>query len=350
MSTLSDVSEISDLLTDDEDEDEDEDEYLLTISNMLNENLLIIDILCELLKDKSIDYIDKVIQIEKILKKYPDIINEKNKDGTYPLIIASIICDDYIVRTLLKYGAQVNQINWMGKITELMLACKYNHSCIRTLLKFGSDPTLVDYAGNSALMWVCNDSIENDEFGISNIEIEEINMYDANLEPYYLEFLLKYGANINYTNSCIPVILLAYNNGCMEYVETLIDYVNIDLEPDSYKYGYLNKILINCFNDCHFELIPNLLMNGARIDDDLTRILNYDKDIQYMILRKYPDQVEEQAKLEQAKFEEKLKKEYEKKFEELKIQLLENLYTPGNVGALSTAKHFEKIETHYYSK
>lgn len=132
-----------------------EDDDRLTYSTIDFNIELIKDRLNELLNACKHGYLDI---INKILHTNPTLINEKNKNGWNPIIIASFFGHKKVIETLISKGADINSININGT-TVFMYAKDYcikkqNIELLEFLLLKGADYLLEDFNNKTVLDYV----------------------------------------------------------------------------------------------------------------------------------------------------------------------------------------------------
>jgi ankyrin repeat protein len=93
-----------------------------------------------------------VEQLKELMKDHPDCINEKNKDGYSPLILACYRSNNPVAIFLIENGAEINENSPMG--TPLMAAVvKGNAEIVTLLLNKKADVNIADANGTTALIY-----------------------------------------------------------------------------------------------------------------------------------------------------------------------------------------------------
>jgi ankyrin repeat protein len=264
--------------------------------------------------DNEMDEVKRISEITELLKEYPDVVNEpiKHNSTWYPLMNACRNCPPIIVRKILECNPVIDRIELMDGFSELMLACKYNPDCIVMLLSYGANVNLHDYLGETPLIWGCHAEF----FSKRNLKI-----------------LLRYGANPSHVNrSGQTAFIIACENGNVKLATQLLELTNIDFSHDM-----VTALLEACYY-AKIPVIEFLLENGAVIKEEQIDV-TFNFQVKELLKSQLVKQLKQELQLLKNTFQQNLKDE----FEELKIQLLEELFSPGNRGALSAEKHFEEM-------
>lgn len=89
-------------------------------------------------------------QLRAFLKKYPDKVDERTKEGTTALIHAAYRGRADMIKVLLEFDAALDCMN-KHNYNALILASHYgHHDCVKLLLDAGADTTLVGEDGQTA--------------------------------------------------------------------------------------------------------------------------------------------------------------------------------------------------------
>ncbi|XP_022326507.1 uncharacterized protein LOC111126282 [Crassostrea virginica] len=78
-------------------------------------------------------------------------INQEDRNGQTPLMLAVILGEEEIIRLLVRAGADINEINNAGKSALLIALEDAKFDIAEYLIKHGSDVNIVDRLGQSAL-------------------------------------------------------------------------------------------------------------------------------------------------------------------------------------------------------
>jgi ankyrin repeat protein len=282
--------------------------------------------LCNLLDNCSNDNeVEEMLNVEEMLKEHPEVINQGlDYNGWTPLMFAVNNCSPIIVKKILDYGAIIDQRNYFGS-TALMIACMmFNHNCISILLNYNADVKLYDHAGNTALMTACM----TEEFSTHN-----------------LKRLLGCGADVNYQNHINgkSAFIIACRNRNTKIVNQMFKRRNVDLKVsylNSRGFGDVRVTVLQdiCRDKEYIPIIRILLEHGAIVTEDHIDD-NFDIRIIELLKSQLIKQLKKELQLQKDTFQQDLKDQ----FEELKIQLMEELYAPGEIGESSAKKHFEEI-------
>lgn len=98
--------------------------------------------------------------IKQLTKSHPDTINQPNKSGYTPLLIAGYRNQLDVVKVLLELGAKVNALSEDG--TVLTAACfKSNTELVKILLEQHADVNVKNNAGTTPIMFAI--MAENEE-------------------------------------------------------------------------------------------------------------------------------------------------------------------------------------------
>ncbi|XP_062571318.1 ankycorbin-like [Saccostrea cucullata] len=85
-------------------------------------------------------------------------INQQDRNGQTPLMLAVILGEEDIIRLLVRGGADVNEVNNTGKSALLIALEDGKFEIAEYLIKHGSDVNIVDRLGQSALFLMSNNS------------------------------------------------------------------------------------------------------------------------------------------------------------------------------------------------
>ncbi|KQR93687.1 hypothetical protein ASG01_07365 [Chryseobacterium sp. Leaf180] len=106
-------------------------------------------------KEKSVFDIARsgtVAELQTLMKKNPNVINETNDNGFTPLILASYRGNKEVAAFLIDNVKDVNYKSQEG--TALAgLSMHYNRDLVEHLLKKNADPNIADSSGTTPLFW-----------------------------------------------------------------------------------------------------------------------------------------------------------------------------------------------------
>lgn len=88
-------------------------------------------------------------------------INQEDRNGQTPLMLAVILGEEEIIRLLVRAGADVNEINNAGKSALLIALEDGKFDIAEYLIKHGGDVNTVDHLGQSALFLTMNNNTDH---------------------------------------------------------------------------------------------------------------------------------------------------------------------------------------------
>ncbi|MCX6930547.1 MAG: ankyrin repeat domain-containing protein, partial [Verrucomicrobia bacterium] len=92
-----------------------------------------------------------VVAVRRLLEANPRLVNQRDANGTTPLLIAAAFGQTEVVRLLLSRGAVVSATNAAGFTALLQAAAQDHPATVRVLLEAGADPNQPGPGGATAL-------------------------------------------------------------------------------------------------------------------------------------------------------------------------------------------------------
>ena len=170
-------------------------------------------------------------------------VNYRAKNGSTPLVVASLILSREISELLCKAKADLNLPDARG-LTPLMWACaRCDAHLIKQLLQSGANPNIETSKGQTALLSI--------EFDDKHLEI--------------VRLLLEAGAAINHQDEDgWSALMMACRDGCSEIVDILLQY-NANIELTLVR--GTTALMITCMNDGptqQIQIVSSLLNAQAK--------------------------------------------------------------------------------------
>lgn len=166
-------------------------------------------------------------------------INQPNKDGHFPLHIATEMRNVKMIKFLITYGANINQIDQEG-VSPLYLAVVHGSVEIVKLL--------ITYGAN------VNQTAENG-WSLLNVAVSKNSLEIGKL-------LITHGASINQTNKLYSPLYLAAKHGFFDIVKLLVIH-GAEVNQPTQNNGFPIEIAVK---NGHLNIVEYLLLHGANVD------------------------------------------------------------------------------------
>ena len=212
-------------------------------------------------------------EVEYIITKKPESVNEKDEHGSTPLHLAAVFGQRAIVILLLCSGADVNATN-AGLATPLYNAALNNHcdGTVQDLIKYGANVNMKLRSGKtlleSLITKIQNRGARPNRIITSPDGNEYIDYYDKKAGMETLKILLSNGADTNTKSSMgrIPLMIQAVSDGSLEIVEAFLAAgANVNMCREANISALHVAVLAN--NKAMVEL---LLSHGANVNAEAT--------------------------------------------------------------------------------